>query len=313
MTITIKKYTNNDKNIWNEFIKNSKNGIFMFDRNYMDYHSDRFVDFSLLFYDDEKLVGLLPASRHGEEVRSHGGLTYGGIICDNSMKQHRMLEIFECLKTFLKENGIKNLLYKSLPYIYHKQPSEEDLYALFVNEAKLVRRDISTTINLKNPIKLEKGRKAQVSRAKREGVIVEESDDFEGFIELENKILSQYHNTKAVHTADELKLLKSSFENQIKLYIAKLNNEIIAGTIIFIYENVVHTQYMAADETARTLGGLDLIIKTLIDNFKEEKTYFDFGISTENGGKYLNKGLIAQKENFGGRGIVYDFYNLEIQ
>ena len=112
MTITIKKYTNDDKNDWNEFIKNSKNGIFMFDRNYMDYHSDRFVDFSLLFYDDEKLVGLLPASRHGEEVRSHGGLTYGGIICDNSMKQHRMLEIFECLKTFLKENGIKNLLYK---------------------------------------------------------------------------------------------------------------------------------------------------------------------------------------------------------
>jgi len=312
MTITIKKYTNDDKNDWNEFIKNSKNGIFMFDRNYMDYHSDRFVDFSLLFYDDEKLVGLLPASRHGEEVRSHGGLTYGGIICDNSMKQHRMLEIFECLKTFLKENGIKNLLYKSLPYIYHKQPSEEDLYALFVNEAKLVRRDISTTINLKSPIKLEKGRKAQVSRAKREGVIVEESNDFEGFIELENKILSQYHNTTAVHSAEELKLLKSRFENQIKLFVAKLNNEIIAGTVIFIYDNVVHTQYMAADETARTLGGLDLIIKTLIDNFKEEKTYFDFGISTENGGKYLNKGLIAQKESFGGRGIVYDFYEIEI-
>ena len=310
MTITIKKYTNDDKNVWNEFIKNSKNGIFMFDRNYMDYHSDRFVDFSLLFYDDEKLVGILPASLHGEEVRSHGGLTYGGIICDNSMKQHRMLEIFECLKTFLKENGIKNLLYKSLPYIYHKQPSEEDLYALFVNEAKLVRRDISTTINLKNPIKLEKGRKAQVS--KREGVIVEESNDFEGFIELENKILSQYHNTTAVHSAEELKLLKSRFENQIKLFVAKLNNEIIAGTVIFIYDNVVHTQYMAADETARTLGGLDLIIKTLIDNFKEEKTYFDFGISTENGGKYLNKGLIAQKESFGGRGIVYDFYEIKI-
>lgn len=312
MTITVKKYTNSDKNVWNEFIKNSKNGIFMFDRNFMDYHSDRFNDFSLMFYNDDKLAAVMPLSVHGDEVRSHGGLTYGGIICDNSMKQHRMLEIFECLKSFLKNNGIKKLLYKTLPSIYHKQPSEEDLYALFANGAKLVRRDISTTINLKDPIKPEKGRKAQISRAKREGVTVEESTDFETFIELENKILSEYHNTTAVHSAEELRLLKSAFENRIKLYVGKLNNKIIAGTVIFIYDNVVHTQYMAADETARTLGGLDLVIRTLTEKYKEEKTYFDFGISTENNGTFLNRGLIAQKESFGGRGIVYDFYELEI-
>ncbi len=312
MTITAEKYSSKNKDIWNEFIKNSKNGIFMFDRNFMDYHSDRFIDFSLMFYEEEKLIAVMPASLHGEEIRSHGGLTYGGIICDSSMKQHRMLECFQVLKTFLKQQNIRRIIYKTIPHIYHKQPAEEDLYALFINNAKLFRRDISTTINLKTPIKMPKGRKAQISRAKREGIEIVQSDDFETFIELENKILLEHHNTKAVHSAQELKLLKSRFNNQIELWLAQLNGKIIAGTLIFIYENTVHTQYMAADETARELGGLDLLIKTLMDKFEGEKTYFDFGISTEDGGRYLNYGLISQKEGFGGRGIVYDFYELNL-
>lgn len=310
--ITAEKYTKEDKNIWDVFVKNSKNGIFMFERDFMDYHSDRFIDYSLMFYDEDKLIAILPASIHGNEMRSHGGLTYGGFITDNSMKQHRMLECFEALKIYLKSHNISKLIYKTIPYIYYKQPSEEDLYALFVNDAKLFRCDIATTINLKEPIKMPKGRKAQISRAKRENVIIEESEDFNTFINLENKILSEYHNTKAVHTAKELELLKSNFGDKIQLWVAKWNGQMIAGTVIFVYDKVVHTQYMAANETAREIGGLDLVIKTLIDKYSVEKNYFDFGISTENDGTYLNAGLISQKESFGGRGIVYNFYELDI-
>lgn len=308
----VKKYCSQYYAIWNAFIENSKNGIFMFKRDYMDYHSDRFEDFSLMFYEDDKLIALLPASIHGNELRSHGGLTYGGFIVDNSMKQHRMLECFEVLKTYLKEHNISKLIYKTIPHIYHKQPSEEDLYALFINDAKLFRRDISTTINLKEPLKMPKGRKAQISRAKREGVIIEESDDFKTFIELENAILEEFHATKAVHSAAELVLLKSKFQDKIQLWIAKYQGKMIAATLLFVYDNVVHTQYMVSNEISREIGGLDILIKTLMDKFMLEKEYFDFGISTEKEGKYLNYGLISQKEGFGGRGIVYDFYELEI-
>lgn len=310
--IEIKKYSLDYKKNWDEFVENSKNGTFMLKRDYMDYHSDRFVDCSLMFYEEEKLVALLPASLHESELRSHGGLTYGGVITDSSMKQGRMLECFEALKMFMKQEGITKLVYKQIPYIYHRQPSQEDLYALFVNDAKLFRRDISTTINLKSPIKMPKGRKAQISRAKREGVIIEESRDFKTFIDLENKVLMEQYGLKAVHTAEELELLKSKFENEIQLWVAKQEDKVIAATLIFIYENLIHTQYMAADGVAREIGGLDLLIKTLIDKYSNEKEYFDFGISTEQNGRFLNTGLISQKEGFGGRGIVYDFYELEV-
>lgn len=311
--ISARKYTQNDKQIWDEFINSSKNGTFMLKRDYMDYHSDRFQDFSLMFYDDEKLIAVMPASLHGDEVRSHGGLTYGGIISDVSMKQHKMLECFIVMKDFLRINNITRLIYKAIPYIYHKQPSQEDLYALFINNAKLYRRDVASTVNLSEPIKMPKGRKAQISRAKREGVTVEQSNDFKTFIELENKVLREKHSATAVHTAEELELLKSKFNNQIQLWVAKYYGEIIAGAVIYVYDNIVHTQYLGASEISREIGALDLVIKLLIDKFQSEnKQYFDFGISTEEEGKYLNNGLIAQKEGFGGRAVAYDFYELEI-
>lgn len=300
------------KNIWNIFNKDSKNGLFMFNRDYMDYHSDRFIDHSLMFYEDSKLIALLPINIKDDVLYSHQGLTFGGFIIDENMKQNKMLECFEVLKEYMEENDFKKLIYKSVPYIYHKIPAQEDLYALFKNNAKLFRVDCSTTIDLRNICKMPKGRKAQISRAKREGVEIILSEDFEAFVMLLNSVLQKQHGVNAVHNAEELKLLYSRFPQNIKLFVAKFNEEIIAATLLFIYDDLVHTQYLAANEKAREIGALDLLIKTLIDEFAKSKKYFDFGISTENGGEYLNSGLIAQKEGFGGRTIVHNIFEVNI-
>lgn len=310
--INVEQYSFDRKNEWNTFLEKSKNGIFMFNRNFMEYHSDRFTDNSLMFYDVNDLIAILPMNIRDKVLYSHQGLTYGGFITDEKMKQHKMLECFEALKQYMQANDIEKLVYKTIPHIYHKTPAEEDLYALFKNDAKLLKLEPSTTIYLKNPCKMPKGRKAQISRAKREGVKIQESKDFKTFIDLENKILAEYHDTKAVHTAEELELLHSKFSEQIRLYTASLNDEMIAGTLIFEYENAVHTQYMVSNKISREIGGLDLLIKTLIDKYQNTKMYFDFGISTENNGQFLNKGLISQKEGFGGRTTVYQTLELKV-
>jgi len=307
--ISVVEYTTDKKEIWDTFVRQSKNGIFMFERGFMDYHSDRFQDNSLMFFDEDELTAVLPASVHGNELRSHGGLTYGGFITSNKMKQHHMNDCFEALKTYMQGKNISKLIYKEIPHIYHKQPAEEDLYALYKNGAKLLKTEPSTTVFLKEPLKMPKGRKAQIARAKREGCIIDVSNDFETFIALENSVLI-HHNTQAVHNASELRLLKSRCGDKIQLWVAKYQERIIAGTLLFVYDNVVHTQYMAADDTAREIGALDLLIKTLMDEFAKTKTYFDFGISSEDDGHYLNEGLIAQKEGFGGRTTIYQTWEI---
>lgn len=306
--IKVIRYEESLKERWNDFCKKSKNGIFMFNRDYMDYHSDRFKDHSLLFYNEDSLVALLPVNEYEHKLYSHGGLTFGGFICGEHMKQHIMQDCFTALRDYMYECDLKSVLYKKIPYIYNLKPSDEDLYSIYVANGKIEKVEPATVIDLCEPYKMTKGRKAQISRAKREGIKIVELtklDDFCVFIDLENEVLKERHNTQAVHTGAELKLLKDRFPDNIHLYGAFDNNNMIAGTVIYEYVNTVHTQYMAANNRAREIGALDYTIKYLIDYYTDSKRWFDFGISSEDEGRTLNEGLISQKEGFGGRTMAY--------
>ena len=312
--VFIKRYTSDQAEQWNRFNREAKNPLFMFDRNFMEYHSDRFTDHSLMFYRDDELIALLPMNEKDGVLYSHGGLTYGGFITNTKMKQHLMNECFSELIHYAKENHFGQIIYKPIPHTYHLQPAEEDIYALYINHAELMKIEASTVIDLQRPIKMPKGRKAQISRAKREGVEIQECTeeaDFRTFIDLENSVLSEHHNTKAVHTGDELYLLHTRFPENVRLFAAMKDAEMIAGTVIFEYQECVHTQYMAANDTAREIGALDLAVKTVIDRYSDKK-WLDFGISTEDGGQILNEGLISQKEGFGGRTEIYTGWRLNL-
>lgn len=86
------KYKFEKKQEWDSFVTNAKNSHFMFYRDYMEYHSDRFEDSSLMFYDDKnKLLAIFPANIKGNVLYSHQGLTFGGFIIDKDMKQKSYL------------------------------------------------------------------------------------------------------------------------------------------------------------------------------------------------------------------------------
>ncbi|MBR5420325.1 MAG: GNAT family N-acetyltransferase [Lachnospiraceae bacterium] len=308
-------YTKEREGEWNAFVTNAKNSLFMFHRSYMDYHSDRFSDHSFMFYEDDELCGLLPANLSGNCLYSHQGLTFGGLLLSDKAKQHTAQDCFEALLSQLRSEGISKLVYKAVPHIYHRQPAEEDLYCLHRAGAVLSAVSASTVVNLSAPLKMPKGRKAQIARAKREGVevrLLTEKEDYVRFMALEDKVLTERHDKKAVHSAEEMWLLHSRFPEEIRLFGAMLSGELIAGSVVFVYPQLVHTQYMAADETARRIGALDLVIAGLIEEYASQKLWLDFGISTEDDGHYLNEGLIAQKEGFGGRTNIYGKWELQL-
>lgn len=313
--IKIKRYESSDKDVWNDFLQKSKKPLFMFNRNYMEYHSDRFEDHSLLFYHKDKLIALLPVSQDDNEFISHGGLTYGGMVTGENMGQVMMMECFYALEKYCLENGIKGLWYKAVPGILHRQPAKEDLFALHYLGASIRKMEASTVIRLRDPLKPAKLRKRQVKKAARAGVIVRMNDQqsmYCKFMQLQDRVLRERHNVHAVHTGEEIYLLHSRFPDNIHLYTSELNGQLVGGTIVFIYENAVHTQYLCVDELGRNAGALDAAIYYVIEEYKDKKEWLDFGISTENGGRYLNQGLIQQKEGFGGRTNVYYTWKLTI-
>lgn len=309
--LRIEKYSPEKKAAWNLLVKASKNGTFLLDRDYMDYHADRFEDFSLMFFEDKDLIAVLPANVKDGILYSHQGLTYGGLIYDENMKSPKVLEIFALMKDFLKSQQIQKLIYKAIPHIYHSSPAEEDLYALFKNGAKLFRRDLSTTIQQSTKLRFERGRRRCVEDAKKSGLTVKQSQDFDRMYEIMRDILENKYGVKPVHSAAEMKLLYERFPENIHLYGCYQNEEMVSGALIFIAKNTIHAQYVYASDEGKNKGANDLMYDFLINEKFCGFEYFDFGISTENGGLFLNENLIKQKEMFGGRAICYDFYELD--
>lgn len=308
----IKKYNDSDKKIWDEFVSLAKNKHFIFFRDFMEYHSDRFNDHSLMFFDDsQKLLAILPANSADGVLFSHQGLTFGGILIKTSAKQNEVNEIFNAIPQYLKVNGFSSLIYKKMPYIYHSSPCDEDLYSLFMINASLIRRDVSSTIKVSNPIKYSEGRKRIIKKANASGISYRESDDLLGFWDNLTNVLMSGHGAKPVHSYDEIVALKKTFPEQIKIYAACVNEVQVAGVVIFLTDTAAHTQYLYNTDVGRSIGALDGLIDHLVKTLFYDKEYFDFGISNENQGRYLNEGLISQKERFGARAIVHDFYEIK--
>lgn len=275
----------------------------------MDYHSDRFLDHSLMVYKDDTLIAVMPANSDNGAVISHQGLTYGGMIVHPKLKLEGQLESFKAILEFLEKGGKSLLKVKLLPSIYYEDDTLQ--YMLMTMGATCYRTDMLSVVQPEAK-KYSKDRKAGYKRGIKHGLVVKETDDFEAFW---NQILipnlNQKHDVKPVHSLEEITLLKSRFKEQIRQFNVYHNENLVAGTTIFETEQVAHSQYISGNEDKNTLGSLDFLHIRLLDEVFSEKKYFDFGISNENQGRNINGGLLYWKEGFGAHGVLHQFFEVK--
>ena len=310
----IRRYTPAFANEWNQFVAASKNGTFLFDRRYMDYHADRFQDHSLLFYLGERLLAVLPAHQSGDTLCSHNGLTYGGLVMSPRLTVVQTMNLFRELNDYLRAEGFRHVSYKCIPWIYHRLSAEEDLYALYHEcHARIVARDFATNIFLAGGMRWERVRRRGVVRAQKAGIVVERSDDYALFWKVLTDNLGSKYGVSPVHTLQEITLLHSRFPQNIVLYQALKDGEVVGGVVLYITPQVVHAQYSSATPEGKKLGVIDLLYDRIFSDYRDYP-YFDFGRSTENpDGSGLNEQLVFQKEGFGGRGLCYDIYEWDVK
>jgi hypothetical protein len=298
---------------WGSFVRSSKNGTFLFERAYMDYHSDRFTDHSLVVRDErDRVVALLPASVDGDVLTSHAGLTYGGFVTDSAMTAPLMLTVFDAVQQQLVRDGARRLRYKTVPHIYHHVPAEEDRYALFRAGAVLVRSDVLSVIDYRDRLPYQERRRRGVRKASDAGVKVDVSDDLPAFWDVLTDALRR-HETVPVHDLSEITLLTSRFPKRIVLHAARQGSTLVAGVLAYLTEAVCHLQYIAVSQEGRAVGALDAAVDHAIETYADSHRWFDFGISTELGGRQLNAGLVEQKEGFGARSVVHDTFELDLR
>lgn len=309
----IVRYTIAHHDAWNRYVAKARNATFLFYREYMDYHSDRFHDHSLLFFVGNHLHSVLPAHEVGDIFCSHRGLTYGGLLMDDDVTTADVLVLFEELNDYLRQNHFRKVLYRAIPWVYHRLPSEEDLYAMFWKcGARLQQRMSGTVIFMDAHLRWRKDHRRRLRQAQSAGVRVESNGSLEDFWPLLNDNLQQKFGAQSVHTLEEILLLKSRFSDNIVQYNAYLGDELVGGITFYVMGHVLHGQYSGTNDVGKQTGAMEAIYEQVMYHDFTHMRYLDFGTSNESGGLVLNEGLISHKEGYGGRTVCYDTYEWEL-
>lgn len=310
---SIRRYRNEDAEMWDNLVAESRQGTLLHLRGYMDYHSDRFSDCSLIACRKGKPAAILPANSVEDKLYSHQGLTYGGWLTPLShFDGSDMLDVFETWILWCKENNITEIFYKTVPHIYHKIPAEEDLYALFRYGALPSVTNLSSVIDMREIPMMNTLQKRNLKKASITSPWIRETDKVSEFMPVLEDCLKSRHDAIPVHSTSELQYLKDRYPENIRFFMAGTENKVEAEVCIYDTAGVAHCQYIATSESGRYNGILTYLFHHLITKTFAGNKYFDFGTSNEDGGKILNHGLIHQKVGLGGRGIAYQSFRISL-
>ena len=316
-SIELVEYRETDAALWDDFCCRSTNGTFLHTRRFLSYHGSRYVDRSVLIKGkDGRLLGLFPAAEdptNNTRIVSHPGITYGGIIEQGKLYGMLSVEVLRALMDFYGRKGYKNITYKAVPWIYHRVPSQDDLYALFRLGGRCVRRDLSATIDIQEPRVLAERRRRGLAKARRANLTLDRtSDALAQFWPILEDNLDRKYSVRPVHTHAEMADLIQRFPDDIEVVVARRGLEPCAGVVLFKASRVIHAQYIAGSDSGYDVGALEFLFDEILNSIsKGGQRYFDFGTSNEAAGWVLNTGLYQFKRGFGAGGCVYEHYDLE--
>lgn len=313
--VEIIDYTSDWADEWDRFSDTCSNSTFLSTRKFLSYHGQRFNDKSILLLVNDELVGVLPAAQACDDdktVCSHPGVTFGGLIHGSKLVGDSFIKAFENVLAHYLLKGFEKFEYRPVPWIYHTQPSQDDLYALFRVGAHRSACGLSSTINLSQRRPPSNRRKRSFKKASKAVSFVLEDRLLPEVWRVIEGNLQRRHSAAPVHSLEEITTLHEMFPMNIRIAAGLLDGAVVAGVIVFISRNVWHAQYIASDEVGYETNALDVVFEGLILGAREYGAkYFDFGTSNEQRGLVLNSGLYGFKTEFGGGGVAYETYTIK--
>lgn len=302
------RYSADYQNRWNDFVGKAQNATFLFHRNFMDYHADRFEDHSVMLFFENRLVAVLPANQKDSKIYSHAGLTYGGLAVIPFWKEKNEASlssiyqtIFNHILHYFQKQGFQALIYKEIPFFYQKNQALSTFLGRESSTNQLIHEDIGAVIDLQNTLHFWHGRRQSIKKAAllSPSLEIKESVDANFWHTLLIPQLKNKYNLSPTHTFDEITLLANCFPSNIKQYNVCYKNEIIAGTVIFEDRQVAHCQYIASNELGKKLYATDFLFHYLITQKYKDFHYFSFGISNWHDSSKINEGLLNWKLSWG--------------
>ena len=306
---SIVDYSSTYKNDWDKFVEICEINSFLFKRNFIEYHKNRFVDNSLLIYLNDKIIAILPANLDANKsLHSHQGLSYGGILFEPKTTLEQREQVFFVVLKNLNERKINEINLKQIPLFFLDEIHNTKI--LEIIDAKLISSDIHSYIPKLSYCKPNNDRFKYIRKASRKNFKIVQTNQFDIFWDkLLIPNLKNRHNVSPVHSIEEIILLSKNFPENIIFTGCYQNDNLRAGNVIFLNDDIAHTQYISGDENRKD-GSLDFLMHQTILKFNKTKK-FSFGSSSEKNGTKVNKGLLYWKDSFKSLRSYQNFYNIK--
>jgi Cdc6-like AAA superfamily ATPase len=332
--IWLRQYTDADFNTYEDFVLSSINGTIFHQRQFLNYHPiDRFQDNTLMIFKSNILIGVFPAALITKNniniLKSHPGASYGGLIIKENLSYSKINNIFEIIEQYCKQNEINFVEFRHSPKIFLKERIDQIEFCLIKRDYIRDAEELSTFYDLEKIRYLSDEQyyntysnsthskiKQCISTAIKNNLSFEfakSNAEIERYYQIIESNLEK-HNVKPVHSLDEIKKLLELLPDRIKIPIIKLNDEIIAGFLIFnVNSTGWHIFYSSLDYNYSKFKPIHFGVYKLKRYLADMAyRYLNYGISTENSGKYVNETLLNFKESFNGEGILRTYWKKEI-
>ena len=239
--IKVKKFSKDNYLAWDSFVRNANNGTIFHLRKFLNYHSEeRFKDNSIEFYKGNNLLSVFPAAdimKEGKRILvSHPGASYGSFITKEDLSIKDAIEIVEELNGYAIREGFDGIQMTIPPSFYSNRVSNYVEYALLSSGFDYFRREVTSTLTIgenEDDIlnKFKSSHQRAVKRSQNLGVEVKITNKVDEFFSILETNLKIRHDVKPTHTIDELKTLITLFPEEINVFGAFYNHQMIAGGI----------------------------------------------------------------------------------
>ena len=314
--IKVKKFSKDNYLAWDSFVRNANNGTIFHLRKFLNYHSpERFKDNSIELYKGNNLLSVFPAAdimKEGKRILvSHPGASYGSFITKEDLSIKNAIEMVEELKGYAIRKGFDGIEMTIPPSFYSNRVSNYVEYALLSGGFDYLRREVTSTLTIGDNDddilnKFKPSHQRAVKRSQSLGVEVKITNKVDEFFSILETNLKIRHDVKPTHTIDELKTLITFFPEEINVFGAFYNNQMIAGVLnIIVKEGVVLAFYISHKNEFQELRPLNLLFFNIFKwAITKNIKMYDFGTFTVDG--VANMGLGRFKENFGASGVFRD-------
>ena len=292
----------------------SVNGTFLQTRRFLNYHpARRFNEASFALEKSGTIVAYFPGVEKEQTFVSHAGSTFGGpIIAKSFYTGSRIREILTEADQYLSEK-FKGVLFKVTPELFAKESPNLLDYTL-EHMGYTRHTELSSYCTLHSGVdpleNCDKECRRIFKKSEIEGIRfgnLEKTEDFETFYHF-LEISKSKHNVHPVHTLQELYDLKDNrIPDHIRFRGIWDNDTLVAAMMLFLFEGTktIHGQYIAPNpDYEKFQPTTALYVRVMREAAQEGYKQISWGISTEDGGNYLNESLLRFKESLGAKACV---------